>query len=652
MPAVQFDDDRELQRNQLIATVLMLLVVGVWIFYTSSQAPPPQPPEQVHQEVVPSSDQGTSSEVPEKVPQAAAEGQAASAGSLAWLPPVVKPEEETPDDLVRITTPAGEGGSAPLLELTFTRIGARLRAARVVLGKDGADSAQLVPESGQPDVVSALPLGLRFDSNLWRDEVNRRRWDVEPESDPHAVTFSLTAPGRAKVYKRFVAEAGRHVVRVELGWENLSDTLVALGIDTREPAVALLWEPQVNSGDFGKGLSQQFVTRKEGRNVFTAVSSIAPPKTDSLYSIRELDPEWVALSSAYFVVAFRPGFEVPEDSKARPDGWITTTPDKSGLVMGSGAPRRDIQPGERAAWTWEVYIGPTARRALAAAWPGLDTVQRFFTSFDFMDWFAKFLLNLLNWFYDHVFPNYGLAIIFLTILVRVAVFPLTWKSMVSMKRMSQLAPELEKIKQEVGDDPQELQRRTMELYRERGINPLGGCLPIFLQLPVFFALYRMLWQAFELRRAPFLWITDLSEPDRLFTLPVAIPIPFSTQGIDAINLLPILGAVAILFSQELMPTSGPTQTPQQKMIMRIMPVIFTLFMYNLASGLNLYFLVSSLIGIAQNVVIQRVNIEPKPVVPRKPAARRRHFYNEAQARKRELAREMRREKEKRPRTDR
>jgi len=110
--------------------------------------------------------------------------------------------------------------------------------------------------------------------------------------------------------------------------------------------------------------------------------------------------------------------------------------------------------------------------------------------------------------------------------------------------------------------------------------------------------------------------------------------------------------VAILFSQELMPTSGPTQTPQQKMIMRIMPVIFTLFMYNLASGLNLYFLVSSLIGIAQNVVIQRVNIEPKPVVPRKPAARRRHFYNEAQARKRELAREMRREKEKRPRTDR
>lgn len=649
---MQFDDDRELQRNHLIATVLMLLVVGVWIFYTSSQTPPSQLPDQPRQEATPSADQAGTTDNPEKAVPETPEASQDTAGPIAWLPPTVKPEEETADDLIRITTPAGEGANAPLLELTFTRIGARLRAARVVLGKEGADSAQLVPESGRPDVDSPLPLGLRFDSNLWRDEVNRRRWEVEPQSDPHTVTFSLTAPGRAKVYKRFTAEAGRHVVRVELGWENLSGSPFALGIDTREPAVALLWEPQVNSGDFGKGLSQQFVTRKGGQNVFTAVSSIAPPKTDSLYSIRELDPEWIALSSAYFVVAFRPVFDVPEDSKARPDGWITTTPDKSGLVMGAGAPRREVQPGERATWTWEVYIGPTARRALAAAWPGLDTVQRFFTSFDFMDWFAKFLLSLLNWFYDHVYPNYGLAIIFLTILVRVAVFPLTWKSMVSMKRMSQLAPELEKIKQEVGDDPQELQRRTMELYRERGINPLGGCLPIFLQLPVFFALYRMLWQAFELRRAPFLWITDLSEPDRLFTLPFAIPIPFSTQGIDAINLLPILGAVAILFSQELMPTSGPTQTPQQKMMMRIMPVIFTLFMYNLAAGLNLYFLVSSLIGIAQNMVIQRVKIEPKPVAPKKPAARRRHFYDEAQARKRELAREMRREKDKRTRTDR
>jgi len=646
---VQFDDDRELQRNQLIATVLMLLVVGVWIFYTSSQTPVTPPAEQ--QETLPSPVQDQPAETAnEALP--AGSGQTPADGPIAWLPPPVNPEEETADDVIRIASPVDPSDPAPRLELAFTRIGARLREARVVLGKAGEDSAQLVPLPEQPDAWAPLPLGLRFDSNLWRDEVNRRRWDVEPDTGPHVAAFSLTIPGKAKLYKRFTAEAGKHVVRVEVTWENLSQTDMALGIDTREPSVALLWEPQVNSGDFGKGLSQQFVTRKGGQNSFTAVSSIAPPKTDSLYSIRELDPEWVALSSAYFVVAFRPTFEAPEDSQARPDGWITAAPDKSRLTMGVGAPRREVLSGERASWTFDVYIGPTARRALAAAWPGLDTVQRFFTSFDFMDWFAKFLLNLLNWFYDHVFPNYGLAIIFLTILVRVAVFPLTWKSMVSMKRMSQLAPELEKIKQEVGDDPQELQRRTMELYRERGINPLGGCLPIFLQLPVFFALYRMLWQAFELRRAPFLWITDLSEPDRLITLPFTIPIPFSAQGIDAVNLLPILGAVAILFSQELMPTSGPTQTPQQKMIMRIMPVIFTLFMYNLAAGLNLYFLVSSLIGIAQNVVIQRVKIEPKPVAPKKPAVRRRHFYDEAQARKRELAREMRREKEKRARSDR
>ncbi|HOQ90522.1 MAG TPA: hypothetical protein PLX03_10330, partial [Candidatus Hydrogenedentes bacterium] len=267
---MQFDDDRELQWNQLIATVLMLLVVGVWIFYTSSQTPVTPPAEQ--QETLPSPVQDQPAETAnEALP--AGSGQTPADGPIAWLPPPVNPEEETADDVIRIASPVDPSDPAPRLELAFTRIGARLREARVVLGKAGEDSAQLVPLPEQPDAWAPLPLGLRFDSNLWRDEVNRRRWDVEPDTGPHVAAFSLTIPGKAKLYKRFTAEAGKHVVRVEVTWENLSQTDMALGIDTREPSVALLWEPQVNSGDFGKGLSQQFVTRKGGQNSFTAVSS-------------------------------------------------------------------------------------------------------------------------------------------------------------------------------------------------------------------------------------------------------------------------------------------------------------------------------------------------------------------------------------------
>ncbi len=167
---------------------------------------------------------------------------------------------------------------------------------------------------------------------------------------------------------------------------------------------------------------------------------------------------------------------------------------------------------------------------------------------------------------------------------------------------------------------------------------------MFLQLPVFIALYRMLWSAFELRRAPFmLWITDLSEPDRLINLSFAIPIPFSTMAIHSINLLPILGAVAMVLSVKLTPSSGPAMNPQQKMMMTIMPVFFSIFCYNLASGLNLYILISTLLGIGQNLIVQNIDIDVD-VKEKKPLTRAKHFYSIAQARKRQMNKEVRRDK--------
>jgi len=222
---------------------------------------------------------------------------------------------------------------------------------------------------------------------------------------------------------------------------------------------------------------------------------------------------------------------------------------------------------------------------------------------------------------------------------------LTWKSMLSMKKMSKLAPEMEKLKAECGDDQQELQKRMMELYRERGVSPLGGCLPMLLQMPVFIALYRMLWSAFELRGAPFmLWITDLSEPDRLLMLPFKIPLPFSELPLESLNLLPILMAVAMVVSQKLMPMSGPVQNQQQKVLMTFMPIFFAVITYNMASGLNLYILVSTLLGIAQNFLIQGMDVDVEPVKRKKPA-KPRHFYDLARARQREMNKEIRKQKQ-------
>ncbi len=482
--------------------------------------------------------------------------------------------------------------------------------------------------------------GLRFADQFWGAALDRRRWEAAKSDDGRGVVFTLDIPGHARVTKSFRLPADGNVLQTTVSYENLSAETVLLGLDTREPAVSLTWGPQVASGDLTKGVTQQFTWRKDGKNADTSTNKLKPLEPGGRVAARVPAPDWVALWSAYFAVAFKPEF-------AGGEGWIAGAPTQ--FSMGLGAPRTEVAPGKTAAWDYQVYIGSTARHALAAAWPTLNTVQRFFTSVDWMDKFSKFLLGILNWFHDHIYANYGVAIIFLTLLVRLAVFPLTWKSMMSMKRMSALAPELEKLKKEIGDDQQEMQKRMMELYRERGVNPLGGCLPLMLQMPVFITLYRMLWSAFELRRAPFLWMADLSEPDRLFKLPFSIPFPFAGGHVDGVNLLPILGAVAMLLSTEFMnPSATAMQNSQQKMMMRFMPVMFSVFMYNLASGLNLYILVSTVLGIAQSQVIQRMDIKVDTTKKKtKTAHRPQHFYAAAQARKREAAREMRREKDQR-----
>lgn len=615
--------DKEMQRNQLVAIILMVAVALAWItFFT----PTPQPK---------TAQRGPAREnaAGQQAPAPGSPDKAAPADSespVAWLPPPADAPASSGDDEISLKNDG--------VELVFTRVGARLKQARVILGRDGENSAQLVPDQGGvPDAEADYPLGLLFPAQFWGDALNSRRWDASLQPDGRTVVFSLEASGRARISKTFELSETGHVLRTRVAVENKSNGAQVFGMDTREPAFSLTWSPQVASGDLTKGAYQQFVWRKDGDNTYTPTSGLKPPAAGE-YSERVPAPEWVAVWSAYFAVGMRAEFEGPT-------GWISGAPQR--FAMGLGAPRTEVAPGQSASWDYQVYIGPTSRRDLGAAWEGFGTVQRFFTSVDFMDTFAKWLLAILNWFHDHTIANYGVAIILLTVLVRVAVFPLTWKSMISMKRMSMLAPEMEKIKQEVGDDQQELQRRTMELYRERGINPLNGCFPILLQMPVFFALYRMLWSAVELRRAPFLWMTDLSEPDRLISLPFAIPIPFTSTPLDAINLLPILGAVAMLASQKIMPPSGPAQNPQQKMMLTIMPVIFSVFMYNLASGLNLYIFVSTLLGIAQSFVIQRANINIEPTKKKKPASRPRHFYDAAQAKKREMAREIRRDKERR-----
>jgi YidC/Oxa1 family membrane protein insertase len=219
-------------------------------------------------------------------------------------------------------------------------------------------------------------------------------------------------------------------------------------------------------------------------------------------------------------------------------------------------------------------------------------------------WLINGLVTFLGIFHA-VTRDWGLAIICLVIVVRIILHPITKKSTISMHKMTKMAPEIERLKKKYGDNKEELNKAMIDVYKQQGATPILGCLPMLLQTPIWIALWTALSSTFELRGAPFLWgatwIHDLSAPDRLFTFSSPIPLLFGFK-LASINLLPIVLGFVFYLQQKYMP-QAPAMTPeqqQQKKIMLWMTVlIFPLFLYGQPSGLTLYILTSTAIGILE-----------------------------------------------------
>jgi YidC/Oxa1 family membrane protein insertase len=185
--------------------------------------------------------------------------------------------------------------------------------------------------------------------------------------------------------------------------------------------------------------------------------------------------------------------------------------------------------------------------------------------------------------------NWGWAIVLLSLAIYLVLFPLSLKQMRSMKEMQALQPRILELREMYKDNPQKLNKEIMELYREHKVNPFGGCLPLILQIPVFFALYQALMRSVALKGASFLWIKDLSEPDKLFTLKTNIPI----IG-NEINLLPVLMMIGMFIQQKLsLGSSSSGSAEQQKMMLVIFPVLFGIIFYHMPAGLVLYWFINS-----------------------------------------------------------
>lgn len=252
-------------------------------------------------------------------------------------------------------------------------------------------------------------------------------------------------------------------------------------------------------------------------------------------------------------------------------------------------PIENLKPGEVLDYKFKVYIGPKKLEEMEKEFP-LLTKALYFGIFDFI---AKPLLYILK-FTNRFTHNFGWDIVLLTILIRVLFFPLNHISYKSMKKMQELQPILQKLKEKYKDDPQGLNKELMNLYKTHKINPFSGCLPILIQIPVFIAFYKVLLMAIELRHAPFmLWIDDLSAPERLHLGDFQIPF------LGGIPLLTILMGVSMYVQQRLSP-SPPD--PTQAKIMLLLPILFTILFINFPSGLVLYWFVNNILSILQQIL--------------------------------------------------
>ena len=336
-----------------------------------------------------------------------------------------------------------------------------------------------------------------------------------------------------------------------------------------------------------------------------------PGTPRSEYLEGENNVQWAAVNNQFFAIAAVPkdtapkvvsrridlpppnAYEIAHDSRAKlsPHGYQTGFVYPESILPANGSVERE----------YDLFTGPreynTLSRLATKYNNNLDLVMNFG---GFWGYFPKILLLSMNGLAAFGL-NYGWAIVCITVIIKLIFWPLTHASTKSMKRMAALSPELKKIQEKYKEDPQKLAQKQMELWREHKVNPFGSCLPMVLQIPVFFGFFKMLRTAIELRGAEFLWVADLSQPDTIFVIP----------GINfPVNPLPIIMGVTMLWQANITP-AAPSADPVQQKMMKYMPLIFLFVLYNYSAGLAVYWTTNNLLTILQT---KMTNSEPdKPV---------------------------------------
>jgi len=555
------------QMRLLLAIVLSFLVFVVWQWLVVEPEMAKQPPEQAtlaERTVTPKETQTPS-------PKPSAGTESALETKTTPLPQALPTVENRESRQIRVET--------PLYTAIFTEKGAALDD---LILKDYRESA--AKDSPLKDMIAEPARNISFKTG-WEGkslpgmesalyDLGTSNDEVQVQAEPQTIEFRYTNAEGITVRKEFTFRPDSYLVGMKVTIANQS-------------GAAIDGKPTVKIANVVEDPSSRITF--EGPMALMG-NSLEEIKIKELAKKPEIEGSfrWIGITDRYFMTVIIP--EEPIDGAMKmeqvgEDMVIST------LIL----PEASIAQGEDKSFSYKSFIGPKDTEMLAKANYDLSKA----VNFGMFDFLAKPFLWIMNQIYK-VIPNYGIAIILLTLMTKIILWPLGNKSYKSMNDMKRMQPLMAEIKEKYKDDKKKMNEETMALYRTYKINPMGGCLPMIVQLPVFFALYRMLYQAIELRHAPFFgWINDLSAPDRLFHFGFSIPFMQPPYGIPVLTI--VMGATMLL-QQKMSPPPGD---PTQAKMMMFMPIIFTVIFINFPAGLVLYWLTNNIFSIAQQYYIQK-----------------------------------------------
>lgn len=569
-------------KNLILATALSFLVILVWFVLF----PPPE--------------QALTTPTPAELSQSTTPAVPAATGTAAAVTETAEPQPEAP----RLTI------DTPRLQGSISLLGGRIDDLSLKTYRETLDPksalVRLLSPVGQPNAYYAL-YGWAPGGALGFEDVPgaNTEWSLA-EGDTLTVEKPVTLRwdnGKGLIFTRKISVDDRYMFNIEQSVQNTSAapvTLAPYGIIARHGLPEdlhhffVLHEGVVGRTDGTleeekyKAVTELPMIDREG-----ALAKVVEAKTDG----------WIGFTDKNWMTTL-----IPEQGK--PFTAVTKYVTAADIYQTeTRQPAIDVAPGDSATSTSRLFAG-------AKEWATIRSYQNdsgiggFIDSIDW-GWFfflTKPIFAILHWLNAQI-GNMGLAIIGLTLVLKAIVLPLSYKSYVSMARMKELQPEMEALKERCGEDKQRMQKEMMALYREKKVNPAAGCLPILIQIPIFFSLYKVIFVTIELRHAPFFgWLTDLSAPDTssLFNLfglfPWDAPMPGTTLSLIFIGVLPILLGISMWLQQKLNPAPAD---PSQAMIFAWMPWVFMFMLGSFASGLVVYWITNNLITFTQQYLIMR-----------------------------------------------